>query len=47
MSLLSVEALNVSFSRQDGVFRALRDVSFTLERGEIFGMVGRLALGSL
>ncbi|MEV7283484.1 ABC transporter ATP-binding protein [Streptomyces sp. NPDC093252] len=42
--LLSVEGLDVTFGRGDGV-RAVRDVSFTLRRGECLAVVGESGSG--
>ena len=38
--LLAVENLSVSFRTYAGAIQAVRDVSFTLDKGEIIGIVG-------
>jgi peptide/nickel transport system ATP-binding protein len=43
--LLEVHNLKTSFRSDDGPIRAVRDVSFTLERGETFGIVGESGSG--
>ena len=44
--LLSLEDLDVSFRNEDGdVTQAARDVSLTLERGEVLGIVGESGSG--
>ena len=43
--LLNVENLTVNFHTYAGTVRAVRDVSFTLEKGEILGIVGESGCG--
>ena len=38
--LLEVKDLNVTFPSEDGRVHAVRGVNFTLNRGEILGLVG-------
>ena len=45
MTLLEVENLTVSFPSADGVVRAVRGVSFTLEAGQTLGIVGESGSG--
>ncbi|TFZ03711.1 ABC transporter ATP-binding protein [Ramlibacter humi] len=45
MPLLEVRNLNVVLQTQRGPARAVRDVSFTLERGETLGLVGESGCG--
>ncbi|HET8712545.1 MAG TPA: ATP-binding cassette domain-containing protein [Gemmatimonadales bacterium] len=51
MSLLEVRHLSKHFARRQGLFgrpsvvRAVEDVSFTIERGETFGLVGESGSG--
>nr|WP_298248543.1 ABC transporter ATP-binding protein [uncultured Halomonas sp.] len=45
MSLLEVNQLDVRFALRHGDVRALRDVSFTLDRGERLGIVGESGAG--
>jgi oligopeptide/dipeptide ABC transporter ATP-binding protein len=44
-SLLSIEALNTSFFTSKGVVPALSDVTFSIRRGEILGLVGESGCG--
>ncbi len=46
MALLEVNNLDVRFAMRGGEVRALRDVSFTLERGERLGIVGESGAGA-
>jgi peptide/nickel transport system ATP-binding protein len=43
--LLDVKNLKVSFRTEDGVVRAVDDVSFTVDRGEVLGIVGESGSG--
>lgn len=45
MSLLQVENLNIHFSTMRGNIHAVRDLSFSLERGESLGIVGESGCG--
>ena len=45
MALLEVNNLNVRFPTEDGVVHAVRDVSFTVDRGEVLGVVGESGCG--
>src|SRR5947209_7681503 len=43
--LLEVESLEVSFATEDGLLRAVDDVSFTVDRGEVVAIVGESGSG--
>ncbi|MCU1691451.1 MAG: oligopeptide/dipeptide transporter, ATPase subunit [Frankiales bacterium] len=45
MALLEVDGLSVSFRTDDGIVRAVRDLSFTLEAGKTLGIVGESGSG--
>ncbi|MEY7848369.1 ABC transporter ATP-binding protein [Natrarchaeobius sp. A-rgal3] len=45
MALLEVKDLTVTFYTPEGVVRAVEDLSFTIERGEKFGVVGESGAG--
>ncbi|HEY8996239.1 MAG TPA: ABC transporter ATP-binding protein [Lacunisphaera sp.] len=45
MPLLDVRNFSVSFHTRSGVYRAVNDVSFALEKGEILGIVGESGSG--
>ncbi len=45
MTLLKIENLNLNFNLQSGVFQALHDVSFELEKGKILALVGESGSG--
>ncbi|WP_028302042.1 ABC transporter ATP-binding protein [Oceanospirillum beijerinckii] len=45
MALLEVKSLEVSFGLRSGAVKALRNISFTLERGERLGLVGESGAG--
>jgi len=45
MPLLEVTHLRISFHTRSGVYRAVNDVSFVLEKGEILGIVGESGSG--
>jgi len=44
-TLLSVKNLKVEFATEDGIVKALDDVSFEIERGKILGLVGETGCG--
>lgn len=43
--ILSAENLGVSFYTEDGISRAVQDVSFSMERGKTFALVGESGCG--
>jgi oligopeptide/dipeptide ABC transporter ATP-binding protein len=43
--VVEVEGLNIAYSSARGVSSAARDVSFTVNRGEVFGLVGETGSG--
>jgi len=43
--LLKIENLTVTFKTDEGTFKAVDDVSFHLEKGEIVGLVGESGCG--
>jgi len=45
MTLLDVQDLNVRFSTGEGIIHASRDVSFSLDTGEVLGLVGETGSG--
>ena len=45
MALLEVEDLQVAFDTEDGVLRAVRGLSFTVEAGQTLGIVGESGSG--
>ena len=45
MSLLEVEGLRIEFPSRHGTAVAVKGVSFTLEKGEILGLVGESGAG--
>ncbi|MDD1690573.1 MAG: ABC transporter ATP-binding protein [Methanoregula sp.] len=45
MTLLSVKDLNVCFPTGEGIVHASRDVSFSMESGEVLGLVGETGSG--
>lgn len=45
MSLLNIEGMRVEFPDRHGVFTAVKDVSLTVEPGEILGVVGESGAG--
>ena len=44
-SLLSLEGLSVSFFTDDGVARAVQDISFSIKKGKTFALVGESGCG--
>jgi len=45
MTLLTVQDLNVTFQTPEGIVRASRDISFSLNSGEVLGLVGETGSG--
>ncbi|MBN1526207.1 MAG: ABC transporter ATP-binding protein [Candidatus Omnitrophica bacterium] len=45
MNILRVENLKTYFPAPDGVFKAVDDVSFAINKGEVFGLVGESGSG--
>jgi peptide/nickel transport system ATP-binding protein len=45
MSALRVEHLSAEYATSTGVVRAVHDVSFEVERGEILGLIGESGCG--
>ena len=43
--LLEIENLSVSFDTPQGELEAVRDVSFSLRKGEVFALVGESGCG--
>lgn len=43
--ILSIRNLSVNYSTEDGDVKAVRDVSFDLERGKTIGLVGETGAG--
>lgn len=45
MSLLTVNQLSINFSTRDGITEAVKDVSFSVDKGETLGIVGESGSG--
>lgn len=45
MSLLDVNDLNVGFQTRLGTVRAVNNVSFEIDKGEVFGLIGESGSG--
>ena len=45
MSLIEIKNLSVSYPSRRGVFKALQQVSLTVQAGEIHGLVGESGAG--
>lgn len=45
MSLLTVKQLSIAFKTRDGISQAVKDVSFTVDKGETLGIVGESGSG--
>lgn len=45
MDILKIENLNLSFRLEEGVFKTLYDVSFSLKKGEVHALVGESGCG--
>ena len=45
MALLEVRNLSTSFKTDDGIVRAVEDVSFTIDKGQTLGIVGESGCG--
>jgi len=43
--MLTVNNLNVQFKTENGIFEAVKDVSFNLDKGEVIGIVGESGSG--
>ena len=43
--ILSIRNLSVNYGTEDGDVKAVRDVSFDLERGKTIGLVGETGAG--
>src|SRR4030042_1153189 len=44
-TLLSIQGLSVSFFTEDGVAKAVQDVSFKIKKGKTFALVGESGCG--
>ncbi|MDD5459574.1 MAG: ABC transporter ATP-binding protein [Phycisphaerae bacterium] len=44
-TILKIDGLSVSFDTEDGVAKAVQDVSFSIERGKTFALVGESGCG--
>ncbi|MBR1568071.1 MAG: ATP-binding cassette domain-containing protein, partial [Lachnospiraceae bacterium] len=45
MSEIVLEHVSKSFTTKDGTVEALKDISLTIEQGEIFGVIGMSGAG--
>ena len=43
--LLSVKNLSISFETENGIFQAVRNLSFNMEKNEVLGVVGESGCG--
>ena len=44
-NVLDVKSLNMNYETIDGLVSAVQDVSFTIKKGESFGLVGESGCG--
>ncbi len=43
--MITLENVSKTYHTKDGVVQALKDVSLTIERGDIFGIIGMSGAG--